>query len=197
MDCVVTGGAGFIGSNLVDALLARGDRVTVIDNLSSGKRANLERALARGATLNVADVSDGAAIAEIFEPSDPRSCSTMRPRSTCATPSSTPADDATINVLGTITVLEAARQAGTRRFVFASTGGGLYGDADVLPDAGGPPDQIAGPVRPGQATRPRATASCTSGCTASRPCRCGTATSTARARTFTARPASWRSSAGT
>ena len=50
MDCVVTGGAGFIGSNLVDALLARGDRVTVVDNLSSGKRANLERALARGAT---------------------------------------------------------------------------------------------------------------------------------------------------
>ena len=48
MDCLVTGGAGFIGSNLVDALIARGDRVTVIDNLSTGKRANLESALARG-----------------------------------------------------------------------------------------------------------------------------------------------------
>ena len=51
MDCIVTGGAGFIGSNLVDALVARGDRVTVIDNLSTGKRSNLEHAVQGGATL--------------------------------------------------------------------------------------------------------------------------------------------------
>ena len=49
MDCVVTGGAGFIGSNLVDALVERGDRVTIVDNLSTGKRENLHRALEGGA----------------------------------------------------------------------------------------------------------------------------------------------------
>jgi len=56
MDCLVTGGAGFIGSNLVDALLARGDRVTVIDNLATGKRANLHQAIERGARLEEVDV---------------------------------------------------------------------------------------------------------------------------------------------
>jgi UDP-glucose 4-epimerase len=133
MDCVVTGGAGFIGSNLVDALLARGDRVTVIDNLSSGKRENLEQAFARGATLNVADVSDGAAIAEIFEAVRPETVFHHAAQIDVRYSVESPVGDATINVLGTLTLLEAARQAGMRRFVFASTGGGLYGDADVLP----------------------------------------------------------------
>ena len=62
MDRLVTGGAGFIGSNLVDALLARGDRVTVLDDLSTGKRANLEQALAGGADLREADVADADAV---------------------------------------------------------------------------------------------------------------------------------------
>ena len=66
MDCLVTGGAGFIGSNLVDALIARGDRVTVIDNLSTGKAENLEKALAGGARLEVADVADAEAVAALF-----------------------------------------------------------------------------------------------------------------------------------
>ena len=133
MDCVVTGGAGFIGSNLVDALLARGDRVTVIDNLSSGKQANLEQALARGAKLNVADVADGEAIREIFEAVSPEIVFHHAAQIDVRYSVESPVGDATVNVLGTLTLLEAARQAGTRRFVFASTGGGLYGDADVLP----------------------------------------------------------------
>ena len=65
MDCLVTGGAGFIGSNLVDALLARGDRVHMIDNLSTGKRANLQSALAHGATLHEIDMRDAPAVLEL------------------------------------------------------------------------------------------------------------------------------------
>ena len=63
MDCVVTGGAGFIGSNLVDELVKRGDRVTIIDNLSTGKRANLESSLDAGARLEVVDVADADGVA--------------------------------------------------------------------------------------------------------------------------------------
>ncbi|HEY3772148.1 MAG TPA: GDP-mannose 4,6-dehydratase, partial [Solirubrobacteraceae bacterium] len=71
MNCVVTGGAGFIGSNLVDALVARRDRVTVIDNLSRGKRANLERAIARGASLEIADIKDAGAVGRVFATAKP------------------------------------------------------------------------------------------------------------------------------
>ena len=66
MDCVVTGGAGFIGSNLVDALLERGDSVHVVDNLSTGKRSNLEHALAAGATLHELDVRNAVVLLELF-----------------------------------------------------------------------------------------------------------------------------------
>ena len=133
MDCVVTGGAGFIASNLVDALIARGDRVIVIDNLSSGKRSNLDGAVARGAELKVADVSDGLAVAEIFEAARPEIVFHHAAQIDVRYSVESPVGDATVNVIGTLTLLEAARQVGARRFVFASTGGGLYGDADVLP----------------------------------------------------------------
>ncbi len=133
MDCVVTGGAGFIGSNLVDALVARGDRVTVIDNLSTGKRSNLEGALAGGAKLEVADVSDGPAVAAIFESARPELVFHHAAQIDVRYSVESPAQDANVNVLGTIAVLEAARRVGARRVTFASTGGGLYGDADVLP----------------------------------------------------------------
>jgi UDP-glucose 4-epimerase len=133
MNCVVTGGAGFIGSHLADALLARGDRVTVIDNLSTGKRSNLERALERGAELHVADVADAGSLREILaaEPWDVvfHVAAQIDVRQSVADPVA----DASTNVLGTIAVLEEARAVGARRFVNSSTGGGLYGEADVLP----------------------------------------------------------------
>jgi len=65
MKAIVTGGAGFIGSNLVDALLARGDEVTVVDNLSTGKRANLEQALGNGAQLEEIDIREADAVSEV------------------------------------------------------------------------------------------------------------------------------------
>jgi UDP-glucose 4-epimerase len=133
MECVVTGGAGFIGSNLVDALLARGDRVTVIDNLSTGKRENLDGAIKAGALLEVVDLRDGPAVAAIFERACPEVAFHFGAQIDVRISVNDPALDATTNVLGTISVLEAARASGARRVVNSSTGGGLYGDAKVLP----------------------------------------------------------------
>jgi len=142
MNCVVTGGAGFIGSNLVDALIARGDRVTVVDILSTGKRANLDGALAAGAQLHVADIADAGALGEIFAVAQPDVVFHLAAQIDVRHSVELPAVDAGTNVLGTIAVLEAALRAGARRVVNSSTGGGLYGDAGVLPT---PEDY---PIRP-------------------------------------------------
>jgi UDP-glucose 4-epimerase len=133
MNCLVTGGAGFIGSNLVDTLVERGDRVTVVDTLASGKRENLRDATDRGARLLVADVRDAPAITEIFAEAQPELVFHLAAQIDVRHSVEDPADDAGSNVLGTIAVLEAARASGVRRVVNTSTGGGLYGDADVLP----------------------------------------------------------------
>ena len=133
MNCVVTGGAGFIGSHVVDALVGRGERVTVIDNLSTGKRSNLDQAIERGAELRVADIADAAAISEIFVAAAPELVFHLAAQIDVRYSVEHPARDASVNVLGTITVLESARAAGASRIVNTSTGGGLYGDADVLP----------------------------------------------------------------
>jgi UDP-glucose 4-epimerase len=133
VQCLVTGGAGFIGSNLVDALVARGDRVHVIDNLSSGRRANLEGALAAGATLHELDVRDGEGVREVFAAARPEVVFHLAAQIDVRLSVEAPAVDAAVNVLGTIGLLEAARESGARRVVNTSTGGGLYGDADVLP----------------------------------------------------------------
>lgn len=133
MKSVVTGGAGFIGSHVVDALLKRGDQVTVIDNLSSGREANLEAALGRGVRLEIADVRDGDAVAEIFAGSRPEVVFHLAAQIDVRLSVERPAEDARSNVLGTINVLDAARAAGARRVVNTSTGGGLYGNAEVFP----------------------------------------------------------------
>ena len=142
MDCVVTGGAGFIGSNLVDALVARGDRVTVIDTLVTGKRENLAGALASGAMLETVDVRDAGAVRAVFAATPPELVFHLAAQIDVRHSVERPADDAQTNVMGMINVLEAARETGVRRVVNTSTGGGLYGDADVLPT---PEDS---PIRP-------------------------------------------------
>ena len=133
MDCLVTGGAGFIGSNLVDALVARGDRVVVLDNLSSGKRENLAGALAAGARLIEADVRDAETVARVIAEARPEAVFHLAAQIDVRSSVLDPAADAQTNVLGAIAVLEAARAGGVRRVVNTSTGGGLYGDADVMP----------------------------------------------------------------
>jgi UDP-glucose 4-epimerase len=145
MRCVVTGGAGFIGSNLVDALLARGDTVTVVDNLSSGKRENLEEAIAAGAQLHVLDISEAGAIGELFAETRPELVFHLAAQIDVRRSVSDPAADAAINVLGTITILEAALAHGAGRVINTSTGGGLYGDAGQLPT---PEDYAIRPLAP-------------------------------------------------
>jgi UDP-glucose 4-epimerase len=142
MDCVVTGGAGFIGSNLVDALVARGDRVVVIDNFCTGRRANLKQALDRGASLHELDVRDARAVRELFADARPEAVFHLAAQIDVRHSVEHPAGDAEANVLGTIAVLEASRAAGARRVVNSSTGGGLYGEAELLPT----PEDC--PVRP-------------------------------------------------
>ena len=133
MDCLVTGGAGFIGSNLVDALIARGDTVTVIDSLITGKRENLAGAEAQGARLYELDVRDRAGVLEVFEAVRPELVFHLAAQIDVRKSVDDPAFDAEVNVLGALSVLQAARDCGVRRLVNTSTGGGLYGDADLLP----------------------------------------------------------------
>jgi UDP-glucose 4-epimerase len=132
---LVTGGAGFIGSNLVDGLLARGDEVSILDDLSTGRRVNLDGALADGATLFEGSVADPRTVAATFAGAKPEVVFHLAAQIDVRRAVEDPAFDATINVVGTANMLEAARQAGVRRFVLASTGGAIYGEADEIPTA--------------------------------------------------------------
>lgn len=128
MRTLVTGGAGFIGSNLVDAVLARGDEVTVLDNLSTGRRVNLEAALGGGATLAEVDICDGDAVGEVFAAARPELVFHLAAQIDVRRSVAEPAFDSAVNVGGTANVLEAARANGVGRVVFISTGGALYGE---------------------------------------------------------------------
>jgi UDP-glucose 4-epimerase len=128
MKALVTGGAGFIGSNLVDALLARGDAVTVVDDLSTGRRENLDGALAGGAELVELDIRDATPLAELLAASQPEIVFHLAAQIDVRKSLADPAFDAAINVGGTANLLEAMRAAGAPRLVFVSTGGAIYGE---------------------------------------------------------------------
>ena len=133
MRALVTGGAGFIGSNLVDALLERGDEVVVVDDFSSGKESNLAGALERGARLHRGDIRDAAAMNEVFGAERPETVFHLAAQIDVRVSVARPAYDARTNIEGTINLLEAAREVRAGRFVFASTGGAIYGETDVVP----------------------------------------------------------------
>jgi UDP-glucose 4-epimerase len=129
---LVTGGAGFIGSHLVDALLERGDTVTVVDHLDPAKAANYEGARARGARLVRADVTDVPRMLEAFAQARPDVTYHLAAQIDVRRSVADPATDAHVNIGGTASVLEAARHAGVRRVLLASTAG-VYGDPAHLP----------------------------------------------------------------
>ena len=134
MRSIVTGGAGFIGSHLVDALLEAGDEVVVLDDLSSGKPENLSGALQSGAALSEVDVSDSAAVGRAFEDFKPEAVFHLAAQIDVRKSMADPGFDARLNVVGTLNVLEAAARTGVGRFVFTSTGGAIYGEGEGRED---------------------------------------------------------------
>jgi UDP-glucose 4-epimerase len=130
MRALVTGGAGFIGSALVDRLLAEGHAVDVVDDLSSGSLANLAEARAdRSQELKVhqLDIRDPAVI-EVIGRRQPEVIFHLAAQADVRVSVARPAFDAEVNVIGSINVLEGARVAGSRKVVFASSGGTIYGE---------------------------------------------------------------------
>ncbi len=145
MRCLVSGGAGFIGSHLVDALIERDHEVTVLDDLSTGRRENLAGALRDGVTLHVGDIRDAPSVRSAMERARPEVVFHLAAQIDVRRSDREPVADAATNVLGTITLLAAAQEAGARRFVNSSSGGAVYGDTDVLPT---PESHPAAPVSP-------------------------------------------------
>jgi UDP-glucose 4-epimerase len=105
----------------------------VLDNLSTGRRSNLDAALANGARMVVEDIRDGAIVRSLLEEERPEVVFHLAAQMDVRVSAAKPVYDAEVNVIGTINMLEAARAGGARRFVFASTGGAIYGETDVLP----------------------------------------------------------------
>ena len=124
MKTLVAGGAGFIGSHIVDALQAAGHKVAVLDDLSSGSRANLPADV----PLHVVDIRDSAAVAAVFAAERPDAVCHQAAQMSVSRSVHDPRLDAEVNCIGLINVLDAAVATGCRRVVFASSGGVLYGD---------------------------------------------------------------------
>src|SRR5262245_6536899 len=129
MNVLVTGGAGFIGSHVTDAFLARGHRVWVLDNLSRGKRANVPEA----AQLVVADVADQAAVSALFREARFDLVLHHAAQVDVRVSVARPDEDARVNLLGLLNLTEAAVATGTRRIVYVSSGGVVYGEPEVRP----------------------------------------------------------------
>jgi UDP-glucose 4-epimerase len=137
---IVTGGAGFIGSHVVDALLAEGYAVSVIDDLSSGERARV----ADAAELHELDIVDLPALNAVVSDVKPRAIFHLAAQASVVASVEDPGRDCDVNVRGTLNVVEAAGSCGAS-VVFTSTGGALYGDAAPRPTR---EDQIPAPLSP-------------------------------------------------
>ena len=147
MRALVTGGAGFIGSTLVDRLLAEGHAVDVVDDLSSGSLANLAEARATQGyelTFHRLDVREPAVI-ELVAHRRPEVVFHLAAQADVRVSVTRPAFDAEVNIIGTLNVLEGARAAGTRKVVFAASGGTLYGEPEKLPVAESHPQRPLSP----------------------------------------------------
>jgi len=128
MKVLVTGGAGFIGSHLVDRLVQEGHEVVVVDNLSTGKRKNVDKR----ARFYKVDITS-ARLDRVFKKEKPELISHHAAQMDVRKSVSDPAFDARVNLLGLINILENAVKYGTRRVVFASSGGAIYGEQNFYP----------------------------------------------------------------
>ena len=134
MNSLVTGGAGFIGSNLVDGLLARGDTVTVIDDLSTGKEAQpRSRRSSRARDCMHVDIRDAEAVSQAIGEAKPDAIFHLAAQIDVRKSVADPAFDARTNVEGTVNVLSAAQAHGVKRVVNTSTGGAIYGEGRQIP----------------------------------------------------------------
>jgi len=140
MKILVTGGAGFIGSHVCDVMLARGHEVIALDNLSSGRRENLDPRV----RLCVLDIRAREA-AELIERERPGAICHLAAQMDVRRSVEDPRFDAEANILGMLNLLEAARRSGVRKVVFSSTGGAIYGDQDVYPAPEGHPTRPVSP----------------------------------------------------
>jgi UDP-glucose 4-epimerase len=128
MNILVTGGAGFIASHVCDRLLALGHRVSIVDNLATGKRENLPRA----AAFYEVDIGDGE-LSRVFRLESPEVVFHHAAHIDVTRSVREPIYDANINILGSLNLLECCRQSGVKRIVYAGTGGALFGEPSYLP----------------------------------------------------------------
>jgi UDP-glucose 4-epimerase len=138
---LVTGGAGFIGSHVVDAFLGAGHQVSVVDNLATGNPAWLA---GKRAPLHAVDLRS-ARLADVFEAERPEVVAHLAAQAAVGRSVADPAFDASVNVLGGLNLLECCRRAGVKRVIYSSSGGAGYGDTDVLPT---PETHISLPASP-------------------------------------------------
>ena len=125
---LVTGGAGFIASHLTDKLIEKGHNVVVIDNLSTGKKENLNPK----AKFYEADICNSE-IAQIFQEEKPEIVFHFAAQIDVRKSVKDPIQDAEVNILGSLNLLQNCQKAGVKKFIFASSGGAIYGDTDVIP----------------------------------------------------------------
>src|SRR5438874_5886963 len=132
MRCLVTGGSGFIGSNLVDRLLAEGHDVDVVDDLSTGSLANLSEARGdRSNEINFHRIDvRSPALVDLIAHRRPEVVFHLAAQADVRVSVARPAFDAEVNIIGSINVIEGARVAGARKVVLASSGGTIYAEPD-------------------------------------------------------------------
>lgn len=129
MRILVTGGAGFIGSHIVDALIDRGHRVTVLDDLSSGQEENLNRR----AKFIKGDVANQKKLESVFKRVEPEAIFHLAGQINVRASVENPIIDAECNILGSLRLMDMAAKAGVKKFIFSSTGGAMFGDEAHYP----------------------------------------------------------------
>ena len=130
---IVTGGAGFIGSNLVEKLLEMGKSVIIIDNLSTGKQENISHLLEKGALFYEHDITDMEMLKRIFMLHKPKIVFHLAAQASVSRSVREPDFDAKVNIIGSLNLLNLSVEYGVEKFIFSSTGGAIYGDGVETP----------------------------------------------------------------